>query len=102
MEFVHSTGLIMSSTSSSTTLNTDQNVIGLTYREKVPVLTMKEIIQSCLAERLTGCTYDGEKCNEHAKQLSDKIRTQLKNLPYQRYKFVVQVLIGERREQGIR
>ena len=63
---------------------------------------MKEIIQACLVERLTGTMYDGEKCNESAKVLSETIRGRLKNLGFQRYKFVVQVVIGERREQGIR
>ena len=77
-------------------------VVRLTYREKVPVSTMKEIIQVCLQERLTGCQYEGEKCNEAAKQISVAIRTRLKNLGFQRYKFVVQVVIGERREQGVR
>ena len=85
-----------------TTVAAEQNIMRLTYREKVPVSTMKEIIQACLAERLTGAIYEGEKCNESAKVLSDTIRSRLKSLGFQRYKFVVQVVIGERREQGIR
>lgn len=84
------------------TTATEQNIMRLTYREKVPVTTMREIIQACLQERLTGAQYEGEKCNESAKILSDMIRSRLKNLGFQRYKFVVQVVIGERREQGIR
>lgn len=74
----------------------------LSYRERVPVLTMKEIILASLQERLTGIQYEGEKCNEAAKALADTIRSRLKNLGFQRFKFVVQVVIGERREQGIR
>lgn len=73
----------------------------LSYREKVPVAAMKEIIHDCLVEKLTNQQYEGEKCNEAAKTLADTIRNRLKNLGYDRYKFVVQVLIGERREQGI-
>ena len=84
------------------TVTAEQSIMRLTYREKVPVSTMKEIIQACLVERLTGTMYDGEKCNESAKVLSETIRGRLKNLGFQRYKFVVQVVIGERREQGIR
>mmetsp|Transcript_4229 Transcript_4229/g.4382 ORF Transcript_4229/g.4382 Transcript_4229/m.4382 type:complete len:123 (+) Transcript_4229:80-448(+) len=78
------------------------NIVRLTYREKVPVSVMKEILQTCLQERLVGAQYEGEKCNESAKVLSDTIRSRLKNLGFQRYKFIVQVVIGERREQGIR
>lgn len=82
--------------------NTDDTLIKLSYREKVPVTTMKEIIRESLNEKLTGAAYEGEKSNESAKALCDMIRGRLKALGYDRYKFVVQVLIGERREQGIR
>jgi hypothetical protein len=76
-------------------------VIKLSYKEKVPVATMKEIIHNCMQEKLTNFQYDGEKCNEAAKQLSDTIRMRLKSLGYDRYKYIVQVFIGERREQGM-
>lgn len=85
-----------------TTPAADQSIFRLTYREKVPVATMKEIIQTCLAEKLANFTYEGEKCNEATRNLSDTIRIRLKGLGYDRYKFVVHVLIGERREQGVR
>jgi len=76
-------------------------ILKLSYKEKVPVAVMKDIISNCLNEKLTGFQYDGEKCNEAAKQLSDTIRMRLKGLGYDRYKYIVQVLIGERREQGM-
>lgn len=76
-------------------------ILKLSYKEKVPVAVMKDIIGNCLNEKLTGFQYDGEKCNEAAKQLSDTIRMRLKGLGYDRYKYIVQVLIGERREQGM-
>mmetsp|Transcript_6383 Transcript_6383/g.6600 ORF Transcript_6383/g.6600 Transcript_6383/m.6600 type:complete len:100 (+) Transcript_6383:247-546(+) len=63
---------------------------------------MKEIILAALQERLQGVQYEGEKCGEAARGLSDTIRNRLKSLGYDRYKFVVQVLIGERRDQGVR
>jgi hypothetical protein len=77
------------------------NLIKLSYREKVPIGTMKEIIHECISDRLANQQYEGEKCHEAAKQLADQIRNRLKNLGYERYKFIVQVLIGERREQGM-
>lgn len=79
----------------------DEALIKLSYREKVPVTAMKEIIRDCLQEKLTSAQYEGEKCHEQAKVLSDTIRNRLKGLNYDRYKFIVQVLIGERREQGM-
>jgi len=76
-------------------------VIKLSYKEKVPVAAMKEILTFCLQEKLASMQlYDGEKCNEAAKVLCDTIKNRLKLLGYDRYKYVVQVLIGERREQG--
>lgn len=76
-------------------------VTELAYRDKVPVVVMKEILHDCLIDRLTGQTYEGDKCNEAAKHLADHIREQLKKLGYDRYKYIVQVLIGERRDQGV-
>lgn len=77
------------------------NLIKLPYREKVPIGTMKEIIHDCIQERLANQQYEGEKCHEAAKVLADLIRNRLKGLGYDRYKFIVQVLVGERREQGM-
>mmetsp|Transcript_13074 Transcript_13074/g.19716 ORF Transcript_13074/g.19716 Transcript_13074/m.19716 type:complete len:126 (+) Transcript_13074:92-469(+) len=81
---------------------TDQTIVKLTYRQKVPISSMKEIIQECLQDKLTGKQYEGEKCAEAARLLSDTIRDRLKALNYERYKFAVQVIIGERRDQGVR
>jgi tctex1 domain-containing protein 2 len=76
-------------------------VTELSYRDKVPVVEMKKILHECLVERLTGQAYEGDKCSEAAKQLADIIRNRLKYLGYDRYKFIVQVVIGERRDQGV-
>ena len=68
-------------------------------------------------------SYEGDKCNESAKTIADTIKNRLKHCGYDRYKYIVQVqeksqlmwkllvfysfffwkvLIGERREQGVR
>jgi tctex1 domain-containing protein 2 len=85
----------------ATTHDDAAKITELSYREKVPVAVMKEILHDTLLEKLVNQQYEGEKCNEAAKTLADLIRNRLKNLGYDRYKFVVQVLIGERREQGV-
>jgi len=74
----------------------------LAYKEKVPVSVMREVCQVCMTEHLTGWKYDGEKSADVVKNLSDTIRNRLKALNYERYKFIVQVILGERREQGVR
>jgi len=85
-------------TSSSST----SNVIKLEYRDKVSEGMMKELIKTCLSEKLTGSKYDGEVCGQAAKELSDEIRDKLRAIAPERYKFVVQVAIGETRDQGVR
>ncbi len=57
---------------------------------------------TCYINGYKGMQYDSEKCNEAVKVLSDTIKGRCKSLGYDRYKFVVQVIIGERREQGVR
>lgn len=77
-------------------------IVHLSYKEKVPLAAVKEIISHCTTERLSNLVYDDDKCDEIAKALSSEIRTRLKSLGYDRYKYIVHVLIGERREQGVR
>jgi len=81
---------------------TANEVVRLTYREKVPVATMSGILKKAMEEKLTGMKYDNDGAAEAAKSLSDTIRNRLKELSSDRYKYVVQVAIGERREPGVR
>ena len=74
----------------------------LSYKNKIAASTIKEIIKLSLAENLSQYIYDSESSDELTKLISDDIKNRLKALPQPRYKFVVQVLVGERREQGIR
>jgi len=78
------------------------NVVKLSYREKVPVAAMKDVLKTCMTEKLTGAKYDGDESSESVKQLSDLIRNKMKELGSDRYKFVIQVALGERRDQGVR
>ncbi len=73
----------------------------LAYNEKVTNAQMKSVLTDTLAE-CSSWTYDGEKCAEATKTLSDSIKDKLKALGKERYKFIVNVVIGESREQGIR
>ena len=79
----------------------EQNIVRVSYHEKPTVAQMKEVLQQVLST-LTNSVYDGDKCNEKTKELANQIRYKLKDLGKDRYKYVVQVVIGERRDQGIR
>eukprot|EP00605_Chrysophyceae_sp_TOSAG23-4_P001908 GSChrysophyteH1.ASY1.ANO1.2106.1 assembled CDS len=67
----------------------------LSYKEKVSVSTLKEILKGSLDEELMDRKYDHDECGESTKKLSDSIRNKLKALGHTRYKFI-------RREQGVR
>eukprot|EP01035_Chromulina_nebulosa_P041273 gene41273-55820_t len=78
-------------------------MVKLAYKEKIPVATMKDIIKQVLNEKMASLvSYEGDKCNETARNMADTIKSRLKHCGYDRYKYVVQVIIGERREQGVR
>merc|ERR1719157_105675 len=72
------------------------------YKDKVSVNKIKEIIKETLQSQLTGLTYQSEHTSNWTKQIADEIRDKLKALNKQRYKFMVQVVIGEQRGEGVR
>jgi hypothetical protein len=78
------------------------NIVRIAYRDKVSVVAMKEIIQVCFQEKLKNAQYEGDKCSSLAKNIADSIKNRLKSLQYDRYKYIVQIYIGERRDQGVR
>jgi hypothetical protein len=80
----------------------DKEITKITYREKIPISAMKNILKMSLDETLSNAVYDDDLCKEKVKSLSDEIRNKLKGLGYDKYKYIVHVLLGERREQGIR
>ena len=84
-----------------------KDVIHNTLQEKLGSFKYDVYLLNINSNRLFGdlyvCFYHkGEKCSEIIKSTSDLIRNRLRQLGYARYKFVVQVVLGERREQGVR
>mmetsp|Transcript_23723 Transcript_23723/g.48527 ORF Transcript_23723/g.48527 Transcript_23723/m.48527 type:complete len:120 (-) Transcript_23723:289-648(-) len=73
------------------------------YKQRASSATMKGIIQKVLKENLEGKMYDKTQGEQLVtKKIADEIRTQLKELELPRYKYMVQVVIGEQRGEGIR
>mmetsp|Transcript_12623 Transcript_12623/g.34565 ORF Transcript_12623/g.34565 Transcript_12623/m.34565 type:complete len:126 (+) Transcript_12623:158-535(+) len=73
-------------------------VIRPSYKQKFPVGAVREVIRGVLTERLTGAKYDTEATAEIAATLREK----LKDLNLPRYKFMVQVVMGEQKGEGVR
>ncbi|XP_062832991.1 dynein light chain Tctex-type protein 2B isoform X3 [Anolis carolinensis] len=63
--------------------------------------TVKECIHEVLKEHLTAVQYSSEEIPVITKLLSETIRDKLKEKGFQRYKMVVQVVIGEQRGEGV-
>lgn len=64
---------------------------------------VKEMMDEIIKERLTGVEYEADTCSMLARDISDEIKFKLKELGFEeQYKFVVQVVIGEEKGEGVR
>jgi tctex1 domain-containing protein 2 len=72
------------------------------YRKKASVNAMREVIAATLEQELKGQTYNGDTATQQTKKISDEIKNRLKALGLDRYKYLVQVVIGEQRGEGVR
>lgn len=63
---------------------------------------MKDIIRSVLENNLANQTYQGDLVQQQTKSIADAVKEKLKDLALPRYKYMVQVVIGEQRGEGIR
>eukprot|EP00002_Diphylleia_rotans_P013545 TRINITY_DN2645_c0_g1_i5.p1 TRINITY_DN2645_c0_g1~~TRINITY_DN2645_c0_g1_i5.p1 ORF type:complete len:130 (-),score=26.32 TRINITY_DN2645_c0_g1_i5:153-542(-) len=77
-------------------------VIRPNYQKKFRPALVKETIRAVLNEKLNGLQYHPEHTSQWTREISDEIKTRLKDLQLERYKFVVQVVIGEQRGEGVR
>mmetsp|Transcript_8651 Transcript_8651/g.20391 ORF Transcript_8651/g.20391 Transcript_8651/m.20391 type:complete len:123 (-) Transcript_8651:152-520(-) len=73
------------------------------FKEKFRPAAVKSLISAVLSERLQDKTYNPESTATWTKEIADEIKSRLKSeLELPRYKFVVQVVIGEQRGEGVR
>ncbi|XP_034534689.1 tctex1 domain-containing protein 2 isoform X2 [Notolabrus celidotus] len=63
---------------------------------------VKDCIREVVRERMSGVRYDPEEVPELSRSLADCIKERVKNSGLDRYKLVVQVVIGEQRGQGVK
>uniref|UniRef100_A0A8C8Z7A7 Dynein light chain Tctex-type 2B n=1 Tax=Prolemur simus TaxID=1328070 RepID=A0A8C8Z7A7_PROSS len=62
---------------------------------------VKECIHAVLKEELANAEYSPEEMPQLTKHLSENIKDKLKEMGFDRYKMVVQVVIGEQRGEGV-
>lgn len=74
----------------------------LTIACRFKVSRAKEVILGILKTRLTGTTYHADNTSAWAREIADDIKNALKDEDWPRYKYAVQVFIGEQRGEGVR
>uniref|UniRef100_A0A8D1STY5 Phosphate cytidylyltransferase 1A, choline n=1 Tax=Sus scrofa TaxID=9823 RepID=A0A8D1STY5_PIG len=62
---------------------------------------VKDCIHAVLKEELANAEYSPEEMPQLTKRLSENIKDKLKGMGFDRYKMVVQVVIGEQRGEGV-
>ncbi|XP_031163229.1 tctex1 domain-containing protein 2 [Sander lucioperca] len=80
----------------------DTYLIRPNHQYKFKSAIVKECIREIVRERLSGMLYDSEEVSELSRSLADDIKDKVKNAGFDRYKLVVQVVIGEQRGQGVK
>lgn len=81
---------------------TDTYIIRPNHQHKFRRAVVKECIREIVRERLSEVQYDPNEVPELSRSLADCIRDKVKNAGFDRYKLVVQVVIGEQRGQGVK
>lgn len=69
--------------------------------QKFRASDVKELLHSVLLTRLADNDYNVDTCTELSRSICQEIKEKLKSLNYDRYKFVVQCVIGEQKGAGI-
>ncbi|XP_064186023.1 dynein light chain Tctex-type protein 2B isoform X1 [Anguilla rostrata] len=77
-------------------------IIRPNYQHKFKVGVVKECIREVLKEQLGGTSYNPQLISTQCRSVADCIKDKLKDLGFDRYKLVVQVVIGEQRGEGVK
>ncbi|XP_066565184.1 dynein light chain Tctex-type protein 2B [Amia ocellicauda] len=77
-------------------------IIRPNYHHKLKAGVVKECIQQVLKAELASKQYDPEEVPSLTRSVSDSIKDKVKEVGFDRYKLVVQVVIGEQRGEGVK
>ncbi|XP_071493955.1 dynein light chain Tctex-type protein 2B-like [Diadema antillarum] len=72
------------------------------FLRKFRPAAVKAVIHTVLNEELADKQYVAEETTAWSKHIAEQIKERLKELDLDRYKFVVQVVIGEQRGEGVK
>ncbi|KAF6254130.1 Tctex1 domain-containing 2-like protein [Scenedesmus sp. NREL 46B-D3] len=83
-------------------VRTSQHPLGPSFAEKFKPTKARQIIAEVLKTKLTGAAYTADSTSTLTRELADEIKQRLKSEGWPRYKFAVQVFVGEQRGEGCR
>lgn len=69
---------------------------------RVDIARLRRVATSVIDTAVSTYKYDPKQGEEFACALADRVRAQIKQLPFSRYKIIVQVVIGQKRDQDLR
>jgi len=72
------------------------------YAAKFKESEARDIVQAVLKRRLAGVAYHADTTSTWAREIADEIKQALKEKDWQRYKYIVHVVIGEQKGEGIK
>ncbi|KYN43030.1 Tctex1 domain-containing protein 2 [Trachymyrmex septentrionalis] len=70
--------------------------------EKFKPLSAKEIIHDVLFEQLATKSYDAQAAAQWTKDIADIIEKKIKDLHFKRYKYIVNVVLGQQHGAGVK
>eukprot|EP00906_Rhabdomonas_costata_P036393 RCo051069 len=72
------------------------------HKKKFRAPVVKEIMKKVLQQKLDGQEYHPDNVTNYTKEIADTICARLKEVGWDRYKYIVQVVIGEQRGEGLK
>ncbi len=84
------------------TVNQDSYTIRPTFKDKFRPNKVKAVIKEIVDRALFDVKYEPEKVAENCRALSEQVRNDLRYTQHNRYKIMVQVVLGDKKGQGVR
>ncbi|XP_069009001.1 dynein light chain Tctex-type protein 2B [Embiotoca jacksoni] len=81
---------------------TDTYLIRPNHQHKFKPAIVKECVREIVRERLSGVQFDPDNVSQLTCSLADCVKDKVKNAGLDKYKLIVQVVIGEQRGQGVK
>jgi hypothetical protein len=69
---------------------------------RVDLVRLRRVATSVIESAISGYKYDPKQGKQFSLGLAERVRSQIKQLPFHRYKLIVQVTIGQKKGQDLR